>query len=293
MPWEQAFWDETIDQIQNSLTTWLPGLLSAIILLIAGWLVARISQAVFGRLLRRLGLDGLAERTGIAHGLSTVGIQGSLSRLLARITYWLVLIFFILLALGALGLTDVVTTALNGFFEFLPRLVAAMAIFLVGAFISRVIGDTIIAVTTQSNMATGRILGQAVHYSILLLVAILALDEIGVQTTILTTIIIITIGALALGLALAFGLGNRRLAHSIMAGFHAREEFTPGQKLIIGDYSGLLVRIGATKTVLQTSKGPVSLPNELLLNEVVQLGLEEMTGSEIEQAGGSGEQADK
>jgi small-conductance mechanosensitive channel len=222
-----------------------------------------------------------------------VGIQSNLSQLLAKITYWLVLIFFILLALGALGLTDVVTTALNGFFEFLPRLVAALAIFLVGAFISRVIGDTIIAVTTQSNMPTGRILGQAVHYSILLLVAILALDELGVQTTILTTIIIITIGALALGLALAFGLGNRQLANSLMAGFHAREEFTPGQMLVVGDYRGQLVRIGATKTLLETSSGPVSIPNELLLNEVVRLHPAETSAAGVDQATSPGEQADK
>lgn len=271
MPWDQAFWNETINELQSSLATWLPALLGALLLLLIGWLVARLGQALIGRLLHRLGLDRLADRTGIDRGLTTIGVQSTLSYLLARITYWLILIFFILLALGALGLTDVVTSALNSFFAFLPRLVAAMIIFLVGAFVARIIGDAITAMTVQSNIPSGRVLGQVVRYSILLVVVILALDELGVQTTILTTIIIVTVAAVALALALAFGLGNRQLAHGIMAGFHAREEFDPGQTLTVGDYTGRLVRIGATKALLETSEGQISMPNVVLLNEVVRL----------------------
>ena len=275
MIWDQSFWTDTLEEIQSGLATWLPALLAALALLLVGWLVARISQAIIARLLRRIGLDQLADRTGIARGLTSISIQRPLSFLLARITYWLVLIFFILLALGALGLTDVVTSALNGFFAFLPRLVIASAIFLVGAFIARVAGDGITAMSEQSNLPSGRVLGQAVRYSLLLVVVILALDELGVQTTILTTIIIVTIAAVALSLALAFGLGNREVAHSIMAGFHAREEFKPGQHLTVGDHSGKLIRIGATKALIDTDQGPISLPNVVLLNEVVRLTLED------------------
>jgi hypothetical protein len=249
----------------------LPVVFGAILLLIVGWLVARLLQAILVRVLRRVGLDQLAERTGIERGLTTIGVESTLSHLLARTTYWLILIFFILLALGALGLTDVVTSALNSFFVFLPRLVAAMAIFLVGAFIARIAGDAVTALALQGNMATARLLGQAIRTSILLVVIILSLDELGVQTTILTTIIIIAIGTVGLGLALAFGLGNRDLAHSIMAGFHAREEFKPGQQLAVGQHTGRLVKIGATKALIDTVEGQVSVPNITLLNEVVRL----------------------
>ncbi len=279
MPWDQAFWTETINTIQSSFSIWLPKLLGALLLLFVGWVVARISQSIIARLLHRLGLDRLAERTGVARLLSNMGVQSTLSFLLARVTYWLILIFFILLALGALGLTDVVTSALNSFFAFLPRLIAATAIFLVGAFIARIVGDAITAVTLQSDLASGRVLGQSVRYGLLPVAAILALNELGVETTILTTIIIVIVAAVAFGLALAFGLGNRNLAHGIMAGFHAREEFTPGQMLTVGDYSGRLVSIGAAKVLLESSEGQVSLPNVVLLSEVVRLGAQDQTSA--------------
>ncbi len=295
MPWDQTYWIDTINQIQSSLSSWLPALLSALLLLLFGWLVARISQAVVVHLMRKLGIDRLAERTGIDRGLTTIGGQSNLSYLLARTTYWLILIFFILLALGALGLTEVVTSTLNSFFSFLPRLIAATVIFLVGAFIARIVGDAITAATLKSNMSSGRILGQAVRFCLLLVVVILSLDELGVQTTILTTIIIVTVAAVALGLAIAFGLGNRQLAHSIMAGFHAREEFNPGQTLTIGDHTGYLVRIGTTKTLLQTSSGQISIPNVVLLNEIVRYPPEDKNArmDEAQAANDSQEQPDK
>jgi small-conductance mechanosensitive channel len=174
-----------------------------------------------------------------------------------------------------------VTSALSGFFAFLPRLIAATVIFLLGAFIARIMGDAITALTLQSDITSGRVLGQAVRYSLLLVTTILSLNALGVETTILTTIIIVIVAAVSFGLALAFGLGNRTLAHSIMAGFHAREEFSPGQQLTVGDHSGRLLRIGATKTVLETGEGQISLPNVLLLSEVVRL-------SAPQEAGGKG-----
>ena len=271
MPWDEAFWIDIIKQIQSSLLVLLPAILGALLLILVGWLIARLSQAVLARLLRKLGLDRLAERTGIAQGLTTVGAGRNLSDLIARTTYWLVLIFFILLAIGTLGLTEVVTSALNSFFAFLPRLVAATVIFIVGAFIARIVGDAITALTMQSNISSGRVMGQAVRYSILVVVVILSLDELGVQTNILTTIIIAIVAAGALGLALAFGLGNRQLVHNIMAGLHAREEFTPGQTISVGEYTGRLIRIGGTKTLLETNDGQISMPNIVLLNEVVKI----------------------
>ncbi len=279
MPWDQAFWSDFLNEIQANLASWLPSVLSALLLLFVGWLVARLSQALLGRLLQRLGLDRLAERSGIARGLANLGIQSTLSTLLARITYWLILIFFILLALGVLGLTDVVAATLDRFFAFLPRLVTTTIILIAGTFLARVIGDAVTALTMQSNIPSGQVLGQAVRYSLLLVIVILALDELGVQTTILTTIVIAVIGCVALGLALAFGLGNRDIAYSIMAGFHAREEFTPGQMLSVGEYSGRLLRIGATKTVIETSDGQISLPNIALLTEAVKIQPSEETTS--------------
>ena len=90
MPWDETFWIETINQIQSNLSQWLPAIVGAMLLLLIGWLVARISQALIGRILRKLGLDSLAERTGITKGLNTIGTHSNLSYILARSAYWLI-----------------------------------------------------------------------------------------------------------------------------------------------------------------------------------------------------------
>jgi small-conductance mechanosensitive channel len=100
-------------------------------------------------------------------------------------------------------------------------------------------------------------------------VLILALEQLGIETTLLTTVAAVLITATALALALAFGLGSRELAHNIMAGFHAKETFSVGQQVDVRGHIGRLASIGPVKTVIETDNGMVSLPNSTLTDDVV------------------------
>lgn len=268
MPWDPQFWAQTLSSILAEIAVWLPNLVGALLLLLVGWLVARLSQFFLGGLLRRLGLDRLAERAGAMRFLTNLDLESSAATLLARLVYWLILLVFILAAVESLGLRGV-TETLGGLIAYLPHVLAAALILLLGGLIARVIGDAVGALATQSGMATDPILGQIVRYVLLIFAVILALEQLGVETTLLITVTIALISATALALALAFGFGNRELARNIMAGFHAKDEFAPGQNLTVRGYSGRLVSIGSTKSVIETDAGRVSLPNFILMDEEV------------------------
>ena len=107
------------------------------------------------------------------------------------------------------------------------------------------------------------------RYILLVFVIILALEQLGMQTTMLTTAALALIGATALALALAFGTSSRELAHNIMAGFHAKESFHAGQQVKVRGFVGRLVEVGSVKAVIETEDGLVSLPNFVLADEEV------------------------
>jgi small-conductance mechanosensitive channel len=152
---------------------------------------------------------------------------------------------------------------------YLPNVLAAALILLLGGLVARVVGDAVGALATQTGVSAGPIVGQAVRYILLIFVVILALEQLGVETTLLTTVAMALIAATALALALAFGLGSREVARNIMAGFHATEELTLGQSLIVRGHTGRLVHIGPVKSVIETEAGRVSLPNSALVEEEV------------------------
>lgn len=268
MPFDPQFWTTLWQETLGEIVKWLPNLFGALVLLLVGWLVARLVQFVIGGLLRRLRLDALTERVGISRLLSNAGLDSSVSNLLARLAYWLLLFVFVLAAAESLGLIGV-TETLNKLVGYLPNVLAAALILLLGSLIAQVIGDAMGKMTTQAGVATGPALGQVVRYTLLVFTIILALGQLGIQTDLLTIAASALVIAVTLALALAFGFGSRDLARNIMAGYHAKETFEEGQQISIRGHSGLLISIGTVKAVIKTGEGLVSLPNSVLTEEEV------------------------
>ncbi len=274
MPWDSEIWTRLRGEVLDGIAVWVPNLLGALLLLVLGWTIGRLAQFSVAGILRRLGIDKLAERAGADEALAKVGWKSSVSQMLARLIYWLILLVFLLAAVESLGLPGV-TGTLGGLVTYLPHVLAAAVIFLIGSLIARLVGDAIGALAIQSGMSTGPVLGQLIRYVLIIFAAILAMEQLGVETTLLVTASIAVITAAALALALAFGLGNRELARNIMAGFHVREEFKTGQLLTVGRHQGRLLSIGPVKSVLETGDGQVSLPNAALIDEAVVVSSED------------------
>lgn len=268
MPFDPQFWTGLWEDTIGAVVMWLPNLLGSLALLLIGWLVARMAQFIIGGLLRRLRLDSLTERVGISRILSNAGMDPSVSSLLARLTYWLILFVFVLAAVESLGLIGFADT-LNQLVGYLPNVLAAALILLLGSLIAQVVGDALREMTTRAGVAAGPALGQIVRYTLLIFAVILALAQLGIQTDLLIIAASSLLVATSLALALAFGIGSRDLARNIMAGFHAKESFEEGQRLDVRGHSGELLSIGAVKSLIKTSNGTLSLPNSVLMEEEV------------------------
>ena len=265
---DTEYWRELLTQIGNEVARWVPSLAGALVLLAVGWIAARLSQALLAGILRRLGLDRLAAKAGIQSFLDSLPSKPTAARVLARLVYYVVLLVFVMAAVESLGLTGV-TETLGQLVSYLPNVIAATLIVLVGALFSRLLGDMVGALTARSGMAAGPTIGSAVYYVSLVVVTILALQRLGVDTALLVTLTISLITAVAFAVALAFGLGNRELARNIMAGLHAKDEFQIDQRLRIGALEGRLLRIGPVKSAFDTEGGEVSVPNLKLIEDDV------------------------
>lgn len=268
MPLDPELWTETVRELVSSVALWLPRVLAGMLWLFIGWVVARLFQAIIAGGLRRLGFDRIAERAGLRQMLADAGLDPSASRALARIVYWLILLLFVIAAAESLGLSGVVDT-LEILIAYLPNVLAAALILLLGSLLARVVGDAVGGMATRAGVAGGAVAGQLVRYALLVFVFIVTLGQLGIETELLTMVTVVLITATTLALALAFGLGSRELARNIMAGLHARDAFAPGQELQIGAHRGRLVSIGTVKAELATDKGLVTLPNARLTEEEV------------------------
>ncbi len=260
---------DALTRILSDIINFIPNLINGLIILIIGYLISRIVGWILSTVLRRLRFDPLVERTGITGSLRGLGIRTPLSQLLGQTIFTLLLLSFLITSTRLMGL-EAVAILLQQLLTFLPNIIAAVVIFLVGGIVAQFAGSIVTATATASGMSNATRVGRAVQYLISLFVGVLALGQLGVDTAILVTAITIMIAAFGLALGLSLGLGARSLVTHILSGYYLRQRLPIGQTISVDSVQGAVNGIGSVNTVVDTAEGTVVIPNTLLLESLVR-----------------------
>jgi len=264
MPWSPNVWSDTLDRLQ----AFLPNLVGALVVLLIGWLLAWLAKRITRRVLGRVGFDRFAERTGVIDALTRVGISESASYLMGRAVYWLLLLGFLMVAVETSGLTAV-AGALQALVAYLPRMLGAVIVLVGGAVLGRFLGKGAEALAVGSGVEFHALLGKAVQYLVLTMVIILSVDQLGLNTRLLSNTVTNLLTVTGAGLALALALGSQGAVRNLLAGFYAKELFEIGQTVRIDMHEGTLEAIGPLKAVIALPEGWVTVPNSALMEQGV------------------------
>jgi small-conductance mechanosensitive channel len=263
-------WQSTLSGILDQLVGYLPTLLLALVILVIGWALARLLAALARRLARRLGLDDLVERSGLAQGLAQAKIARPASDLVALLIFWLVFLVSLLLALETLGWTLAVLPV-QSLIAYLPRLLAAILILVVGAWLAQALGKVVQAAVASMGVEFHEGVGRAVRGLLLVVTAVLAIQQIGLNLTFLTDALTNLLTIAVAGLALAFGLGGRDVARNVLAGYYARDQFVPGDALVVDGEVGTLEGIGTVSAQIAIGEEILVMPNTCLIEGRIRL----------------------
>jgi flagellar biosynthesis protein FliQ len=202
---------ETARGLARQAADFLPKLLLAVIVLLAGWLLARLVRFVVRRALRAINFHVLSERAGIDAFLERGGVKIEASGILALLAYWLVILASLLVAFNGVGLSYA-TDLLSRVLVFIPKAFVAVLLLALGAYFARFAGDAVAAYCRNVEMRDAGLLGRLARAAILVFVVLIALDHLEFGGNVLRQSFLIVLGGVALALALAFGLGGRRWA---------------------------------------------------------------------------------
>jgi Conserved TM helix len=204
---------DSVQRGADAFALWAPRFLGFLAVLIIGYFVAKLVGAIVSRALRGAGLDHHLHDGTAGSWVSRV--TNSPSHLIGRISFWLVFIGAISIAVSVLGigaLQDLVAAV----WGYVPNLIAAFLIFLVAAAIAAGVGA--IVARTMGGTTTGRVIGTVVPILIMAIAGFMILDQLMIAETIVTITYASLMGAIALGMALAFGLGGRDVAARMLEG---------------------------------------------------------------------------
>lgn len=193
----------------------VPRLIAALIILTLGFLVAAVARWLVARLLEGLGFERLALRTGASDMLRVAEMPGA-QVLVAKIVFWLVWIGFIVSAVDALQIQPF-HGLVQEFFRFVPRFLVALLELALGFLIANFVWRATLLASVNAGIPAARLLSGTLRLLVIAVAVVMALEQLGLATTVVLTAFAISFGALMLGLAIAFGLGGRDAARDLLA----------------------------------------------------------------------------
>jgi len=216
----EALW-YSFTQALNAFMSFLPALLGALIVLIAGWFISGFLARLIERALGAIGLERAVDRSGIGRFIEQSGARWTVSSVIATLIKWSIFLIFIQAAASLFGMAQI-TAIINSVILFIPKLIVALAIVVIGSLIAKFLAGLVRGSLAEMEVGNAGLFAKLAQYAVIGFSIVAAFNQIGIAQTVVNTLLIGLIGSLALALGLAFGLGGREVAAQITRSWYEK-----------------------------------------------------------------------
>jgi hypothetical protein len=244
----QAVWEVNMQQITNWSDAMIaslagaasmffaavPRLIGFAIILIVGWLIASLIEKAVVAILRAVGFNVLAERSGLAGFIQKSNMKDDAAGTIGLIAKWFVRLIALVVAFDALGLLAV-SQILHQLLMWLPNLVVALVVLVIGGIAANTLSNIVLGAATEGGVERPDFLAKVARYAVWAFAIMVAINQVGVATSLINILLMAAAGAVALALGLSFGLGGRDTAAAIVRRWYARGQANVPQIRRAGD----------------------------------------------------------
>ncbi len=215
MDWLTVAVADPVKAMLVRITSYIPTLIGVLLIVVVGWLVAKVLEIVVVRVLKIIKLDMASEKAGVAKVLAQGDIRVSLSELLGVIVYWLAILITSVTALNAMNLT-VAAELLSRLVAYIPNIIIAIFVIVLGSFLATVVSTVVKTAAANARLANAKTLGKITQIVLVVFAVAVAVEQLRIATELIAMTVYIVLAAVGLGLALAFGLGCKDIAAKTM-----------------------------------------------------------------------------
>jgi len=196
----------------GALLSFIPDLIGAVILLVIGWFLSDIAARLVTTLLRRIGFETAAQKVGVTNFIAMTGARSaSAAAIFGEIVKWFIRLLFLEMAAQALHIT-VVSGLINSILLFIPNLIVALVVLMVGMLIGNFVGGLVRGGAAEMGFTNPNLLAALARGAIMTMAVLIAMSQVGIAAVLVNTLFMALVGAIALAIGLAFGLGGREVA---------------------------------------------------------------------------------
>jgi hypothetical protein len=210
----------------NSFFGFIPNLIGFLLILLVGWLIAKVVRTLVTKGLEALGLDKALDDSAAGEYVQKFSPGASPSRLIGAVAFWFIFLFVLTAAFSALKI-PAVTAFMTEVLNYLPNVIAAVIIFVIAAALAGAIGGVVAKLL--GDTPTGKVVAAVVPAMIMVIAVFMILNQLRIAPAIVSITYTALIGSVALGAALAFGLGGRDVAGRMLQDAYDKGREQKGQ----------------------------------------------------------------
>jgi hypothetical protein len=193
----------------------IPRIIGFAVVLIVGWFLASLLAKGVAALLRAINFNDLAQRSGFAGFVQNMGVRRDAAGVIADVAKWFVRLITLVVAFDTLGL-PAVSGVLQQLLLWLPNLIVALAVLVIGGLAAGALSRLVRGATAQAGFTNPDTLATVAKVAVWAFAIVVAVNQLGIATNLINTLLIGVVGALALAAGLAFGLGGRDRAAAML-----------------------------------------------------------------------------
>jgi hypothetical protein len=201
----------------------IPKILGFALIVIIGWFIASLIDRGLAMLLRKIHFNDLATRAGLTDFVQKMGMNTDAAGMIGLVVKWFIRLIALVVGFDALGL-PAVSEVLRQLLLWLPNVVVALVVLVIGGLAARGLSNVVRGAASEAGITNANFLARLASFVVWAFAIVVAVNQIGIATTLVNTLFMGLVGSLALSLGLAFGLGGRETAAKIVASWYRTGE---------------------------------------------------------------------
>ena len=206
----------------------IPKIIAFGLILVAGWFIASLIDRALAAVLRSIRFNHFAEKAGLSDFIGRMGMNTDASGMIGLLVKWFVRLIALVVAFDALGL-PAVSEVLKQLLLWLPNVVVALVVLVIGGLAARGLSNVVRGAASEAGLSNTNFLSKAAAIIVWAFAIVVAVNQLGIATELVNTLFMAVVGAVALGLGLAFGLGGRETAGEILRKAYNKAQEKQGQ----------------------------------------------------------------
>ncbi len=261
---------ESLSGMVGEMSRAFPKIIGALVILILGWVVIKFSLFILRKVLKLAKVDVLNEKLNEMDLGGKGDLKIDVEKIILGFVRFLLILVFLIVAADVLN-WKIISVEIGNLLRYLPRFFSALVLLVIGFYIGSLVKKTVKKLFESMEFGGSNLVSNMLYFIIVIFMSITALNQAGVDTTIISNNITLILGALLLAFSLGVGLGSREVIADLLRSFYTRKTYAVGDQIVIGDDAGTIEAIENNSLTLATKSGKFVIPIKDVVSKKVEI----------------------